>query len=253
MRAAATSPSSSPPTTTTQRRPSASRTTTAPSPASSEAGSTPGETSPEAASPPRPTTTSTPSAAVPRATGRSSAMVSKPRRAAISAAARVSAPVGDSPVTSEALTKSGTSSPLVSRTRPPISKSVVRSPGTEASGAWAKPARGTPAHNAAAAIADRNTDPATPSRRGRVPEPAIRRESSPAFRPPLRPAPNRARSGPGRSALTTRGARAPPVRSRQSPTGSPPAPRTPAKAPARRSRRRRRTGARSRWSSSRSC
>ena len=93
-------------------------------------------------------------------------MVSNPKRAAISAAARVSAAVGASPVTSEALTKSGTSSPFVSRTRPPTSNRVVRSPATETAGACASPASGTPMHSPTAihitAEAVRITGPCVP-------------------------------------------------------------------------------------------
>ena len=126
-RAAASRPSSSPPSTRIHVRPSTSRMATTPSPASSEVGSTPGDVSPDPVSPARPITIGIASPAGPRAMGRSIAIVSKPRRAAISAAAAVAATEGEAPRTREAFTRSGTLSPLVSSTRLPSSNIVARS------------------------------------------------------------------------------------------------------------------------------
>ena len=106
-------------------------------------GSTPGDTSPACSSIRRVRSRWGCPRVDSREIGRSSAMVSKPRRAEISAGG------GDlrrqsvsGPITNDAFTRSGTLSPFVSRTSRPTSKSVVRSRGRFLSGQRHRPEEG---------------------------------------------------------------------------------------------------------------
>ncbi len=124
--AAAIVPASSAPETMTAGAPDAVAVTIIPSPGRSDAIAAGGVT-PVRRMPSRPTMNAVAPASGVAESGRFIAIVSKPSRAARSAAADTSAALGLSPNTTRAWTKSITPSPLRSWRRPPGAKSAARS------------------------------------------------------------------------------------------------------------------------------
>ena len=122
VRAARRRPSSSPPTTASHRLPPVVSVAAAPSPGPGSGAPNAAHVSPASAKARRPIASrvrGSSSRPGPRARGRSSAMVSKPKRAAISAAATRSAPEGSAGSRKATPSRSGTPSSFSSSRRPP--------------------------------------------------------------------------------------------------------------------------------------